>query len=136
MEIEPVVDFDGFIRFVRKRLDAGLADLSDPRAQSPEAVQMRHRAEVGDGQSIVVRKDCSWRMNRVKWESADSENSLECIFCHYCEGDETMKTTSVNTGLGDHYLASMKTKECSRRQRATSAKKSGLHEAGDGGAEE
>lgn len=76
VEIEPVIDFDAFIRSVRKRLCTGLADSSDPRAQPPGAVPMRHRAEVGGGQSIVVRAR-SRRMSRV---SRKSDNSLGEFF--------------------------------------------------------
>jgi len=64
VEVEPVVDFDGFIWFVRKRLSSGLAYSSDPHAQLPEAFQMCHRAEVGGGQSVAVRGR-SRRINRV-----------------------------------------------------------------------
>jgi hypothetical protein len=55
VEIEPVIDFDGFIRFVRQRLHTGVANSSHPHTQPPKAVQMRDRAEVGGRQTVVIR---------------------------------------------------------------------------------
>lgn len=75
VEIGPVIDFDGFIRSVRKRLHTGLAESSDPL----EAVQMRDRAEVGGGQSVVVRS----RSRRVSRVNRKSDNSLGEFFGTY-----------------------------------------------------